>query len=561
MNMKKYIILLIAAMSVGLTSCKWDYFPSDELNADVLLTDEGGAQYIVDGCYAVLKDEIEYIGYASGNSYVRHYSQLAEFPADNTCLSSKTEDPLYEATAYMMTDNLKNLGTLWYLSYKVAYMANTVIESLGEGKNAKADQLVGECYFLRALMHFHLVTLYAKPYSHGRENMGIPMRVSTNTEETTRASVGECYDQIVADLKKAAELMTPSSARGNKGYANHDAALGLLARVYLYMEENQKVIDTYTELLGGADPATKIEDNASFANFFANAKTSKETLFCVAHEAIETKGQSSAGSMYLNDGIGWGEIYPSAPLLNLFERYPEDIRYTAFIKPQYSGQEQYNVTFPDPSTPNDAAGRLNLAFKCNEMEAPFTFNADGKKYTVDEITVNGEYKEYQVNFNGTICAARVTKALKNRNSNPIYYVTKYSYQDGDPMLSSPVYARWGEVILCAAEAYAKLNQNDKALELVNVIRRRAGIREEGMFSADKMHGYESVLDVVLDERRLELCFEGHRMFDVYRNKRSMDRRYPGAQPWAVMNYDDNRIQYPIPHGEYSVSGIQQNPGY
>jgi hypothetical protein len=70
-----------------------------------------------------------------------------------------------------------------------------------------------------------------------------------------------------------------------------------------------------------------------------------------------------------------------------------------------------------------------------------------------------------------------------------------------------------------------------------------------------------VLDVVLDERRMELAFEGHRMFDVYRNKRDMDRRFGGVQTWEVVKWDDPRIQYPIPYGETSVSGIPQNPGY
>ena len=55
---------------------------------------------------SLLKDEIDFLGYASGNTYIRHYTQMTEFPGDNTCLSSHTTDPLYEATAYMMTDGL-----------------------------------------------------------------------------------------------------------------------------------------------------------------------------------------------------------------------------------------------------------------------------------------------------------------------------------------------------------------------------------------------------------------------------------------------------------------------
>jgi hypothetical protein len=74
-----------------------------------------------------------------------------------------------------------------------------------------------------------------------------------------------------------------------------------------------------------------------------------------------------------------------------------------------------------------------------------------------------------------------------------------------------------------------------------------------------MCGYTEVIDVVNDERRLELCYEAHRPFDVYRQKRSMDRRFAGVHPWEVVSYDDPRILFRIPFDEISVSGIEQNP--
>ena len=76
-----------------------------------------------------------------------------------------------------------------------------------------------------------------------------------------------------------------------------------------------------------------------------------------------------------------------------------------------------------------------------------------------------------------------------------------------------------------------------------------------------MHGYTSVEDIVADERRMELAFEGHRFFDVFRNRHDLDRRYPGSQPWTVISHDDPRIQFPIPNAEWTVSHIEQNPGY
>ena len=573
--MKKLLYVTIAfAVMLGFNSCKLDYFPSDELNSEVLLSEESGAQYIIDGCYAMLKEEHEYLGYASGNTYIRHYFQLAEFPADNTCLSGRTTDPLYQAACLKMTDNLQNVGTLWWVAYKVIFTANSVIGGFKEGQSKECDQLLGEAYFLRALMHFQLVTLFAKPYILGTSNPGIVLRTSTNTETTTRATVGEVYDQVVADLLKAADLMNKpriDPKNPNPGYARKESALGLLSRVYLYMGENQKVIDVVKEM---GDPVAYLEKD--FATYFANALKSKETLFAVAHTALETRGQSSIGSMFLNDGIGWGEVYASDPLLNLYERYPDDVRLSYIVMQEETDKKnpltgKTVVFFPTKADSTDFRSNTYAEVKSDASGkyCEITDEAGAKKkYRINEIKVNGmnkpdaagEYTKYSVTYEGEECTARIMKFPVLRFTFPNYFVTKFSYQDGDPMLSSPVMLRWGEVLLNRAEAYAKLGKNAEALADVDAIRARAGIPAEGMFSSN-MHGYDNVLDIVLDERRMELAFEGHRMFDVYRNGKKMNREFGGVQKWEIVENTDPRTQYPIPYGEWSVSGIEKNPGY
>ena len=315
------------------------------------------------------------------------------------------------------------------------------------------------------------------------------------------------------------------------------------------------------------------------ANYFINAKTSKETLFCIAHETTDDRGQSSIGSMFLKEdfdatysGIGWGEIYPSNPLMYLYERYPSDIRYTAFLMPQYTGKNDMYVYYPDPASIKADQGSVLLKAKLtDDGSGNYTFVQNGVVTSVEKrrIKGNGEADptgEYFVNYvtiNGNDYMCRVAKEMKLRlgYSYPKIYVNKFSYQDGSPMLSSPVVCRWAEVILNRAEAYAHQGKNAEALADVDIIRTRAGIPAEGMFTGN-MHGYDNVLDVVLDERRLELAFEGHRTYDVYRNKRDMDRQYPGAHFWKVHKWDQEpHIVYPIPNNEWTVSGIQQNPGY
>lgn len=72
--------------------------------------------------------------------------------------------------------------------------------------------------------------------------------------------------------------------------------------------------------------------------------------------------------------------------------------------------------------------------------------------------------------------------------------------------------RLAELYLNAAECYAALGQDDKALEYVNVIRERAGIR--GLTNADLQ--YRSATDWVRNERFIELWGEGHRYYDLRR---------------------------------------------
>ena len=306
MKTKLIYLTVVLAMMLGFASCKMDYYPSDEQSSDVIIKESSST--IMDGCYSLLKDEIEYLGWPSGNTYCRHYFQMAEFPADNICLSGKSTDPLFQATTYTMTDNLQNVGTLWMVGYKIISMTNTLIEGMDESK-AENKQILGEAYFMRALIHFNMVTLFAKPYSFGRDKIGVPLRTSNKDANVKRNTVGEVYDQIVEDLNKAAELMGKS--RGNAGYASREAALGLLSRVYLYMEDYDNCIKTVDNMFkeAGVAPADKLEPN--IGDYFKNAKNSKETLFCIAHEATEDRAQSAIGSMYNGEGGGWGEIYPS----------------------------------------------------------------------------------------------------------------------------------------------------------------------------------------------------------------------------------------------------------
>ncbi len=573
--MKKLLTFGFALLT--LVSCDMDFYRSDTMTSAMLKSNPGAAVYTTDGIYSLFKDNVQYRGKnIDGMEYARLIFQMTEFRGDNVCLSGDTSDPLCQQIKYNDFGAQKSNYYMWFIAYKVIYAANSNIESIPEGASASSDQMLGENYFFRAVSHLHLVELYAKQYALCTpDDLGVVLRTSTNCSETHRATVYEVYDQIVKDLQKAMELMKGKSPRGDKGFISYDAAAGLLTRVYLYMEKNQECLDLCNEMLG-SDPTANLEPTSGLATYFANARTSKETIWCLAHTITDNQQRGSIGSMYFSTngtgGVGWGEMYWSDPLIELFNRYPEDERFKAYFSlygQLNDGTKMVHWPIDDGTNnfrPNALVAGKGKGLVPIDADGNITFTYQDKNYTTtykSKPGVNNGYPQYFINYNGVETQVFVREntdfASGTRNTYPQYYMSKFSWQDGEPMLSSPVVIRWAEIVLNRAEAKAKLGDTDGAIADVNVIRKRAGIHEWANFAECQTHEYTSALDVVLDERRMELCFEGHRAIDVYRNHKSMDRRFAGVQPWEIVDCNDLRIPYQIPDDEILVSGIPQNP--
>lgn len=101
--------------------------------------------------------------------------------------------------------------------------------------------------------------------------------------------------------------------------------------------------------------------------------------------------------------------------------------------------------------------------------------------------------------------------------------------------------RSSELHLNRAEAYAELDMLTEALADLNAIRRRANAAAPNIVSTDK----QLILDEIMKERRRELCFEGHLLFDVVRRKQNLVRNdAPGLNP--NINYPSPLFACPIP---------------
>ena len=495
MKINKLYQLFTAGLLLTATSCELTLEPYNGKSADTIFTTADGTEAATLGNYANLK----------GNNYAKNLHVLTEYPSDNLNLSGTTTNHLFFAYNYQHVLNMDRTREFWLAAYKVIYGTNAAIESIKEGQSPATNQLLGENYFLRAMAHFDLVNLFGRPYSQGQgENPGVMIRQDTDVSALPgRSTVKEVYDFVIADLLKAAELMTVAKS---SSFASKEVAYALLSRVYLFKEDNAKAIEYANKVI--SSPRYKLMDTEPYKKYFTVANESNpETIFAIKHIATDDMAKASIGSLYYSqNGAGWGEMYASESYRILLNKYPTDAR-QSFVEPVYIRNAQGNIT-------TDAQGK---------------------------------------------------PILEKRNGHEKYYINKFSWQEGLQTLSSPVYLRLADIYLMRAEANAKLGKDQLALDDVNIIRKRAGLTGNALYTLGDLKGHANVLSVVLEERRLELAFEGWRKYDLFRNNKPLVRNYAGyhllsGQNVQTVEATSPRAIYFIPQNELLTNpNLTQNP--
>lgn len=130
--------------------------------------------------------------------------------------------------------------------YQGVYRANLVLENLDKATTSK-DNIEGQAKFVRALVHFEVVKLFAQPWGFTADNshLGITIRLTTEVGTKNRSTVKQVYDQIIADLKDA-ENKLPDV---NNGLPTKWAAKGLLAKVYFQMNDFQNAYNYANQVI------------------------------------------------------------------------------------------------------------------------------------------------------------------------------------------------------------------------------------------------------------------------------------------------------------------------
>ncbi|MCS3799023.1 RagB/SusD family nutrient uptake outer membrane protein [Niastella sp. OAS944] len=496
------ILTILFLIIMALSSCRKTFVPSTAIDESSALTNAGDIETATIGTYALFKNA----------GYVRSGHFIMEYPTDEVAQGQNSSDDLTRAYRYTHLTTSDHPNLFWGQAYKAAEAANRIIGVIPDDASDELRQLKGENLFIRAMMHFNLVRIFGRPYPQGNgSNTGVPILKDglSDTVKATlaRSSVKDVYDFVIADLLKAADLMRGGTQGKANPFASKEVAYALLSRVYLYKEENAKAIEYADKVINSG--RYSLLTGSEYTNYFRNVpEGNKETIFCIRHTKTEDRGFSAIGSMYFSgdaSGVAQSQAYSGWAEI-------------------YASQKYIDTLGKNP-------GDLRFSF-------------------ISPLKVNGVLQ-----YN--------TKLTPNT---PMYYINKYSLQEGIVNLSSPVYLRLAEMYLIRAEANAKLGNAQQALDDVNKIRQRASLSGAALHTLTSIAASgKTALDVVLDERYLELAFEGHRAYDLFRNNRPVVRNYPGSQ---VVNGNvnqtvqpgDNRVVFFIPQAEINKNpNLTQNP--
>lgn len=123
----------------------------------------------------------------------------------------------------------------------------------------------------------------------------------------------------------------------------------------------------------------------------------------------------------------------------------------------------------------------------------------------------------------------------------------------------PFVLRVSEMYLIRAEAYCAMDRLKDAENDIRALESRAiGITQDEVII--EYSTAEELDEIITTERIKELCFEGHRLFDITRKHDNLERSKDCVSPIMTLTYPDYRFILPIPMVEIEANdAIKPNP--
>lgn len=434
---------------------------------------------------------------------------------------------------------------VWMLYYEGVYKANealAAIENQGGPKNDILRNSKGEALLLRAYNHFILANEFCRPYNGKTSTKDAGLYYATGiadfsaaAEQSNRGTVADVYAKIAADIEAGIPLLN-DTYEVPKYHFNKQAAYAFATRFYLYYEKWEKAKE-YADKLLGSNPAASLRDYRAL-QAMPLSKSEQAVKIAEAYCSASADCNLLVQTSVSNAGMAL------APWL-ISKRYTLT-NYLAetelFLGNNIWGTSS-NLIWK-PFTVNSGESNFALLMKLpREFEIRNTTTGSGYlrtlnvDFTMDEALLNRAEAEIMLGQNDAACAD-MTIWMKN------FFNTNVT------LTPTSVQTYFKTVPYAYADA-AKMVPSFK-----KHISPRFTIDAEGSVQ-------ESLLQCLLNFRRIETVHQGMRWMDIRRYNIEIPRRLIGANGRPSKNLDwlekdDPRQVVQIPQS-IREAGVAGNP--
>ena len=434
---------------------------------------------------------------------------------------------------------------VWMLYYEGVYKANealAAIEDQGGPKNDILRNSKGEALLIRAYDHFILANEFCRPYNGKTSTKDAGLYYATGiadfsaaAEQSNRGTVADVYSKIAADIEAGIPLLN-DTYEVPKYHFNKQAAYAFATRFYLYYEKWEKAKE-YADKLLGSNPAASLRDYRALQAMPLSKSEQAVKIaeaYCSASADCNLLVQTSISSAGM----------ALAPWLTS-KRYTltNYLSETELFQSNNIWGTSSNLIWK-PFTVNSGESNFALLMKLpREFEIRNTTTGSGYlrtlnvDFTMDEALLNRAEAEIMLGQNDAACAD-MTIWMKN------FFNTNVS------LTPTSVQTYFKTVPYAYADA-AKMVPSFK-----KHISPRFTIDAEGSVQ-------ESLLQCLLNFRRIETVHQGMRWMDIRRYNIEIPRRLIGANGKPSKNLDwlekdDPRQVVQIPQS-IREAGVAGNP--
>lgn len=316
---KLFFILVLLLLGFAQCSKQLDIEPEQSVDATNALRTAGDVESAAIGAYSIL---------GKGSLYGNNLLLLPELIVADDNLDWYGTFKGYADIYNVETDKFNpEAERTWAGAYNAINVANNILASLNVVTNADDKaRLEGEALFIRGLMYFELLRLFANPDETKNGGLGVPLILTPtlNEEQASqkkgRDPINTVYTSLINDLTKAITLLPTGN---NPGRATSWAAKAVMARVHLQRGEYSDALQYANDIIENGPFSLNSGVTAVFYN-----KNTPESIFEIQQNDQNTAFNSNDGltTFYGNwpSGVGRADIEPSYDFLDSYN--PDDKR-------------------------------------------------------------------------------------------------------------------------------------------------------------------------------------------------------------------------------------------